>query len=89
MPQSIQEPLPQALHQLLGQMAELIALQRKQGFEYTPIGMRESLDAMTRRFVTQAPDLPLTRDTLVREPDHTDYPVPVRIYHPNPSTPYQ
>ena len=84
MPPSIQEPLPQALHQLLGQMAELIALQRKQGFEYTPIGMRESLDAMTRRFVTQAPDVPLTRDTLVRGPDQTDYPVPVRIYHPKP-----
>jgi acetyl esterase/lipase len=84
---SIQEPLPQALQQLLGQMAELIALQHKQGFEYTPIGMRESLDAMTRRFVTQAPDVPLTRDALVRGPDQTDYPVPVRIYHPNPDQP--
>jgi acetyl esterase/lipase len=39
---------------------------------------------MTRRFVTQAPDVPLTRDTLVRGPDKMGYPVPVRIYHPDP-----
>lgn len=84
MTQAIQKPLPQTLHKLLAQADELRALQRTQGFEYTPIGMRESLEAMTRRFVTRAPEMPYVRDTLVREPDEADYPVPVRIYHPRP-----
>lgn len=84
MTQAIQKPLPQTLHKLLAQADELRALQRTQGVEYTPIGMRESLEAMTRRFVTRAPELPYVRDTLVREPDEADYPVPVRIYHPLP-----
>ena len=82
--QALQEPLPDSLQQLLAQMGEVAAQQRKNGFEYTPIGMRESLDLMTRRFVTQAPDLPFTRDTLVTGENESDYPVPIRIYHPKP-----
>ena len=87
MSRALQEPLPQSLHQLLEQLAQLVALQQKQGFEYTPIGMRESLDTMTRRFVTQAPEVPYIRDTFVRGTDDDDYPVPVRIYHPAPDQP--
>ena len=81
---SLQEPLPITLQHLLAQMSEIAALQRKKGFEYTPIGMRESLDLMTRRFVTQAPDLPFTRDILVTGEDESHFPVPIRIYHPKP-----
>ena len=76
--------LPESLQRLLEQARDLAALQRAQGLEYTPIGMRESLELMTRRYVTQAPELPWTRDTLVRISDDSAYPVPIRIYHPNP-----
>ena len=81
---TLQEPLPDFLQHLLAQMSEISAQQRNKGFEFTPTGMRESLDLMTRRFVTQAPDLPFTRDTLVTGENASDYPVPIRIYHPRP-----
>jgi len=84
MPPSLQEPLPLSLQQLLAQMAEMAVVQRNKGFEYTPIGMRESLDLMTRRFVTHAPDVLFTRDTFVTGDEKSDYPVPVRVYHPSP-----
>lgn len=80
----LQEALPESLQELLVQMAELSAWQRKQGFEYTPIGMRESLDSMTRRFVTQSPEVPFIRDSIAAGVGFTDYPVPVRVYHPRP-----
>jgi acetyl esterase/lipase len=84
MSRPIQEALHESLQQLLAQMGEIIALQRKQGFEYTPIGMRESLDFMTRRFVTQSPQMPYIRDTVASGDGETDYPVPMRVYHPRP-----
>ena len=87
MSRTLQEPLPRSLHQLLEQIAQLANVQQKQGFEYTPIGMRESLDTMTRRFVTQAPEVPFIRDTLVQGTGNDGYPVPVRIYHPKPDQP--
>lgn len=84
MPRFTKESLPESIRQLLAQAAQLAALQREQGFEYTPIGMRESLDLMTRRFVTQAPDVPYVRDTLLGRLEQLEYPVPLRIYHPDP-----
>lgn len=85
MSRPIQEALPKSLQQLLAQMAEISAWQRKQDFEFTPIGMRESLDVMTRRFVTQSPEVPFTRDTLARGGGQTgDHPVAIRVYHPKP-----
>ena len=77
--------MPESLRLLLAQAAQLNAIQRDQGFEYTPIGMRENLDLMTRRYVTQTPEMPFVRDTLVRNGNQAGFPVPVRIYHPEPA----
>jgi acetyl esterase/lipase len=85
LPQLESQQLPESLRQLLAQAAQLNALQRERGFEYTPIGMRENLDLMTRRFVTRIPEVPFFRDTLVREGDNSGFAVPVRIYHPDPA----
>ncbi len=85
MKQPLQTELPAALQQLLENSNRLIQQQREQGMEYTPIGARESLELMTRRFVTDAPDVPYTRDILIRNPAGSTYPVPVRIYHPDPA----
>ena len=84
MPSSSGKALPDTLRQLLDQAAKLAALQRSQGFEFTPIGMRENLDLMTRRFVTEVVEIPLVRDILVRRNTGSSPPVPVRIYHPRP-----
>ena len=84
MAKDLQTELPENLQQLLVRSNELIRQQREQGREYTPIGAREALDFMTRRFVTQAPEIPLVQDALVRDERTSAYPVPVRIYHPDP-----
>jgi acetyl esterase/lipase len=84
MEKALQTGLPENLRQLLARSNELIRLQREQGREYTPIGAREALDLMTRRFVTQAPEIPFIQDALVQDSDASDYPVPVRIYDPAP-----
>lgn len=84
MTKALQTELPEQLKQLLARSNELIRLQREQGREYTPIGAREALDFMTRRFVTQAPEIPLIQDALARGERISDYPVPVRIYDPDP-----
>jgi acetyl esterase/lipase len=52
------------------------------GFKPTPINVREGLDAMTRGLVREKPDIPWVGDDLISAP-HA-YPVPVRIYHPDP-----
>ena len=85
MANALQIELPENLQQLLARSNELIRLQREQGREYTPIGAREALDLMTRRFVTQAPEIPLVQDAMVRDGDTSRYPVPVRIYNPAPT----
>jgi acetyl esterase/lipase len=51
------------------------------GFRYTPTTVREALDKITRRYVTQVPEIPCVRDDLIPGPG---YPVPVRVYHPRP-----
>ena len=85
MEKALQAELPENLQQLLMRSNELIRLQREQGREYTPIGAREALELMTRRFVTQAPEISLTQDALVRDQRASNYPVPVRIYNPAPA----
>lgn len=52
------------------------------GFKPTPTNVREGLDAMTRSLVREKPDIPWVGDDLVAAP--FAYPVPVRIYHPEP-----
>ena len=82
---ALQTELPENLQQLLARSNELIQLQREQGREYTPIGAREALELMTRRFVTQAPEMPLVLDAMVRDGQTPHYPVPVRVYNPAPT----
>lgn len=84
MEKALQTELPENLQQLLARSNELIRLQREQGREYTPIGAREALDFMTRRFVTQAPEIRFIQDALVQDTGASNYPVPVRIYDPAP-----
>lgn len=61
------------------QMAALIA----NGFKATPTNAREGLANLTRALVTDIPDIAWYQDDLVAGPT---YDVPVRIYHPEPST---
>ena len=84
MPHPPQKPLPDALRKLLDRSAQLAAMQRAEGLEYTPIGMREDVELMTRRFVTEMVEMPYVRNTLVRRDADAAPPVPVRVYHPCP-----
>jgi acetyl esterase/lipase len=51
------------------------------GARLTTTTAREALESLTRRFVTQVPEIPFVRDDLI---PGADYQVPVRIYHPQP-----
>ena len=86
MVKALQTELPENLQQLLARSNEVIRQQREQGREYTPIGAREALDFMTRRFVTQVPEITLVQDALVRDDRASNYPVPVRLYDPDPTS---
>lgn len=71
-------PMKEWLAQVNLQMAAL----KENGFKATPTNAREGLAALTRKFVTQWPDIAWIRDDLV---PGTAFDVPVRIYHPQPS----
>lgn len=77
-------PLSPALIPFLGQVNAANASRRARGYIHTPTNVRESLDFMTRRFVTRAPDIALIRDSYVEPGKDGGYRVPVRIYHPKP-----
>lgn len=75
------QAIPAPLKEWLGKLREAQRLARAAGYRPTPTNVRESLDGLTRRFVTSIPPIALVRDDLVPGPD---YAVPVRIYHPAP-----
>jgi len=53
------------------------------GFKPTPINAREGLTNLTKGMVTDIPDIAWCQDDFIRG---NEYDVPVRIYHPKPST---
>jgi acetyl esterase len=73
--------MPQALRDSLDGINERRREIAASGGRYTPTNAREGLESLTRRFVTQVPEVALIRDELIPGPD---YQVPVRIYHPEP-----
>jgi acetyl esterase/lipase len=81
--QPIPESIPEALRRFLAETREVKRRRVEAGYRHTPTNAREALEAITRRFVTQAPAIPLVRDELIPGPDHL---VPVRLYHPAPGT---
>jgi acetyl esterase len=73
--------LPAALRDWLALLARAKQKAAACGHRPTVTNAREALDGMTHHFVTRAPELGLVRDDVV---GGSDYPVPVRIYHPRP-----
>ncbi len=74
-------PIPQPLQDWLAKANSRKRLVQNPGSKYTPTSAREALEVLTRTFVTQAPDIDFVCDDLVQG---RGYPVPVRIYHPQP-----
>jgi len=75
-------PIPKPLHDCLLELREKRRAAVAQGFRHTVTNARESLENITRRFVTECPELALIRDDVIPGPT---YQVPVRIYHPEPA----
>ncbi|MGB0721403.1 MAG: alpha/beta hydrolase [Gammaproteobacteria bacterium] len=76
---TVEYTLHPALVAFLAQANAIGAVRRAQGYEHTPVNMRENLDVMTRRFVSAPVEVEQVVDTLV--PGHgADPAVPVRIY---------
>jgi acetyl esterase/lipase len=73
--------IPAPLRDWLALLAEAKRRALECGYRPTVTNARESLDGMTRRYVTQAPELWMVRDDAIAGPDHQ---VPVRVYHPHP-----
>jgi len=76
--------IPPPVRRWLAELAEYKNRARAKGFRLTVTNVRESLDTLTRLFVTRAPKIALVRDDVIPAPQ---YPVPVRIYHPVPDRP--
>lgn len=70
------------LEQWLTQYNQTIEALKKKGFKATPTNAREGLAMLTRKYVTQWPEISWIRDD--RVPGKV-FNVPVRIYHPKPS----
>jgi acetyl esterase/lipase len=75
--------MPEAMRDWLGSLNNQRRALSIQGSRYTPTSVREAMDALTRHFVTDVPEIPVVLDDLVPGPR---YRVPVRIYHPRPPT---
>ncbi|MFD2191690.1 alpha/beta hydrolase [Pistricoccus aurantiacus] len=75
------DTLHPALAAWLEQINPLLEKQRAEGVTFTPIAAREALANVTAGLVTQRPELPWVGDAIVKT---IDYPVPIRIYDPNP-----
>lgn len=73
--------IPAALRAFLAEAREAKERKVAIGYRHTATNARESMEVMTRRFVTRVPAIPLVRDELIPGPD---YAVPVRLYHPAP-----
>lgn len=79
---SIREVSPR-LRPWLDNFNELMATLIAGGFKPTPTNAREGLANLTAGLVTDRPDIAWCQDDLVHG---REYDVPVRIYHPEPST---
>jgi len=77
------EQLLPILQQWLKQYNETLAHWHAQGNILTPEIVRESMAALTRTFVTDIQELSFISDDII---DTGAHPVPVRIYHPDPSS---
>jgi len=75
--------MPQGLRDWLAAVNEAKQRERVHGFRRTIISVRDSLETVTRRYVTRIPEIPWVRDDVITG---RDYPVPVRVYHPDPSS---
>lgn len=64
-------------------LREAQAVARAAGYRPTATNVREALDGLTRRLVTQIPAIALVRDDLIQGPH---FAVSVRIYHPRPES---
>ena len=74
--------IPQTLRDLLAILREVQRQRDESGFRLTATNVREALDALTRRYVTEVPAIALVRDELIQG---SDFAVPVRLYHPAPA----
>jgi acetyl esterase/lipase len=74
--------MPEPLRDWLAGLNETRKALSARGFRHTATNAREALHPITRRFVTQVPEIPWIRDDLIPGPD---YLVPLRIYHPEPA----
>ena len=69
------------LQSWLAEYNRLVKELEEKGFKPTPINVREGLANLTRRWVSQIPEVALIQDDWVTGPGVD---VPVRIYHPSP-----
>ena len=76
--------LPESLQALLNQFDQVKLMREQQRFEHTPTNAREALAGMTHKFVTDAPDIALVKDTCIAPRQPQGFAVPVRVYHPAP-----
>lgn len=79
--QPIPAAIPEPLRNFLAEVRELKRRRVEAGYRHTATNAREAMEAMTRRYVTRIPHVPMIRDELV--PGH-EYLVPVRLYLPAP-----
>lgn len=61
----------------------LLQTLEKNGFKQTPTNAREGLATLTRKMVTERPEIAWVQDDLV---EGELFNVPIRIYHPSPKT---
>ncbi len=73
--------IPKPLREWLAATRTAKAAAHANGYGRTATNVREMLDTLTRRFVTERPEVALVRDDVIPGPD---YLVPVRVYHPMP-----
>lgn len=76
--------MPPQLRDWLAAVNEAKRREREHGYRRTIISVRESLEWITRKYVTDIPQLGWVRDDVITG---RDFPVPVRVYHPDPQTP--
>lgn len=79
--QPLPDNLPVPLRQFIARMREIRQQRAEQGLRDSVVTAREGVEAITRPFHSHIPAIPLVRDEWIPGPD---YPVPVRLYHPNP-----
>jgi len=77
-------PIPEPLSKWLESVNSMKQQMLESGFKLTPSNARETLDMLTRHFVSTAPVIPIVKDDLV---PGQQFQVPVRIYHPQPDKP--